>query len=71
MLLTKEKIQTVPLFKITDTQADIQTWFRKGFETDSLTDETEDLREKATKMLLKLQSGWCNVFILFSTLCSM
>ena len=65
ILSTKEKIQTVPLFKIADTQADMQAWFRKGFETDSLTDETEGLRKEATKMFLKLQSGWCNVLFSF------
>ena len=57
MLSTKEKIQAVPLFKIADTQADLQAWFQKGFETDSLSDETEDLRKEATKIFLKLQIG--------------
>ena len=57
MLSTKEKIQTVPLFKIADTQADMQAWFQKGFETESLSDEMEDLRKEATKIFLKLQIG--------------
>ena len=65
MLSTKGKIQTVPLFKIADTQADMQAWFRKGFETDSLTNETEDSRKEATKIFLKLQIGWCNVLFCF------
>ena len=47
MLSTKEKIQTMPLFKIEDIQADMQAWFQKGFETDSLTDEAEDLKKEA------------------------
>ena len=32
LLSTKEKIQTVPLFKIADTQADMQAWFQKGLK---------------------------------------
>ena len=65
MLSTKEKIEIVPLLKIADAQADMQVWFRKGCEIDSLTDEKEDLRKEAAKMFLKLQSGWCNVLFCF------
>ena len=57
MLSTKEKIQTVPLFKIADSQADMQAWFQKGFETDTISDETEGFRKEATKIFLKLQIG--------------